>query len=201
MKSHPVRRDQHPVPVSGTSREEDRRAVDELFTRYYTSLVRFACGYVHSSAIAEELAQEAFVKLWEHRASLSHSDSIRAWLYTTVRRLALNHLKHLKVREAYDDEWMRTNVSVSVQPEHAFGGSQTDDDLKEALRQAILELPEKNRTTFTLHRYEGLTYEEIAHVLDVPVKTVESRMTRTLKNLRSQLAALLSVALVALLVG
>lgn len=177
----------------------DERAFEILFKKYYLPLTRFVWRYVNSKAIAEELVQELFAILWEKRDEwdMDTKESIRAYLYKSARNLALNQIKHLKIKDKYDSEWMEQKEN----PEIDFRDEYREERIRKAIAQAIEELPPRGKMTYKLHRYDGLTYEEIADVMDVSVKTVESQMTRTLKILRARLSYLLPFLLIALLAG
>ncbi len=86
-------------------------------------------------------------------------------------------------------------------PQIEFRDEYREQQIREAIAKAIEELPERSKMTYKLHRYDGLTYPEIADVMGVSVKTVESQMTRTLKMLRERLAWLLPFLVIALTVG
>lgn len=165
----------------------DERAFEILFKKYYLPLTRFAWRYVHSKAIAEELVQELFAILWESRKGWKNGKSIRSYLYKSIRNLCLNYLKHQKVKEKYDRQWM----DQKEHPEIEYREPYREQQIRTAIAKAIEELPSRSKMTYKLHRFDGLTYEEIADVMGVSVKTVESQMTRTLKNLRERLAWLL----------
>lgn len=177
----------------------DERAFEILFKKYYLPLTRFVWRYVNSKAIAEELIQELFTILWEKRDELDvdTKKSIRAYLYKSAKNLALNQRKHSKIKDKYASEW----VEQKENPEIYFRDEYREERIRKAIAQAIEELPPRGKMTYKLHRYDGLTYEEIADVMDVSVKTVESQMTRTLKTLRERLSYLLPFFVIALLAG
>ena len=176
----------------------DHWAFEALFREYYLPLTRFAWRYVESKAVAEELVQEIFSEIWEDRAELNITESVRSYLYKAVKHRSLNYLKHQRIQYKYDTQWMDKREKVSTieyrDPGHI-------ERIKEAIRVAIEELPPRSRMTYKLHRYDGLTYQEIADVMDISVKTVESQMTRTLQMLRERLSYLLPLLLVAVVVA
>ncbi|NBC02944.1 MAG: RNA polymerase sigma-70 factor [Bacteroidetes bacterium] len=177
----------------------DERAFEILFKKYYLPLTRFVWRYVSSKAIAEELIQELFTILWEKRDEwdMDTEKSIRSYLYKSARNLALNHIKHHEIKDKYDSEWMEQKEN----PEINFRDEYREERIRKAIAQAIEELPPRGKMTYKLHRYDGLTYQEIADVMDVSVKTVESQMTRTLKTLRERLSYLLPFLMIAILAG
>ncbi|MCG2587595.1 RNA polymerase sigma-70 factor [Rhodohalobacter sulfatireducens] len=174
-------------------RESDEVAFEILYKRYYVQLVRFSWRYSKSKAVSEELVQDFFAEIWENADLLNLTNSIRAYFYKAIRNSSLNYLKHKKVREKYDPEWMSMKKET-VMPE--IEDKFREEKIREAIKEAVESLPERSRMTYKLHRYDGLTYEEIAEVMGVSVKTVESQMTRSLKILRSQLSYLLPLLLI-----
>lgn len=175
----------------------DEESFEFLFKKYYLQLTRFAWRYVNSKAIAEELVQEIFTIIWEKRNDLDTTGSVRSYLYKSVRNLSINHLNHHEVKNRYDKQW----TSQRENPEIKFHDEIREKQIRNAIATAIEELPPRSRMTYKLHRYDGLTYEEISEVMEVSVKTVESQMTRTLKILRERLSYLLPYLLIVLLAG
>lgn len=173
--------------------ESDEVAFEILYKRYYVQLVGFSWRYSKSKAVSEELVQDFFAELWENADLLNLTNSIRAYFYKAIRNSSLNYIKHEKVREKYDPEWMSMKKET-VMPE--IEDKFREQRIREAIKKAVESLPERSRMTYKLHRYDGLTYEEIAEVMGVSVKTVESQMTRSLKILRSQLSYLLPLLLI-----
>jgi len=162
----------------------DRKAFKKLFLRFYNPLCQFCWQYTHSRHISEELVQEVFLVIWESRESLDPGQNIKSYLYQSVRNKALNHIKHKNLAEEYNREieWL---TPTPVTQQHHY---EEHSEFVEAARQAIEDLPDRARQIYTLSRKDGLTYREIAIVLDVSVKTVESQMSRALKILRKSLS-------------
>jgi RNA polymerase sigma-70 factor, ECF subfamily len=164
-------------------RSGDTMAYEVLFRTYYPRLCRFVLKMVQSESIAEEIVQEIFLRIWEQKASWAPKCPVHMYLYRAAKNASLNHLKHEKVvRDWEDDEIKKTFVS-DTNPEREL----LRNELSSAIQMAINHLPERCRITFVLHRQEGLTYSEIASVLNVSIKTVETQMGRALKALRKLL--------------
>ncbi|MFH5831275.1 RNA polymerase sigma-70 factor [Halalkalibaculum sp. DA3122] len=174
----------------------DHQAFEKLFKEYYLSLTRFAWRYVKSKAIAEEIVQDVFADLWDNREDWRIDYSIRSYLYKTVKNESLNHLKHQKIEEKYAGKWTDQKENPTIE----FDYELREEQIREAVKKAIDELPRRAKMTYKLHRHDGLTYHEIAEVMEISVKTVESQMTRTLKTLRERLSYLLPIFLTFLIV-
>lgn len=178
-------------------RDGDEYAFEMLFREYYQQLTRFCWRYVKSKAVAEEIVQDVYSDIWENREELSLVGCMRPYLYKVVRNRSLNHLKHEEVKSRYDRQWMDQKETPMIK----YRDDHREQQIREAINKAIEELPPRSKMTYKLHRHDGLTYEEIAEVMGVSVKTVESQMTRTLKILRERLAYLLPFLLTVLIVG
>jgi len=148
-----------------------------LFRKYYSPLCDFVMRIVKSRDATEDIVQEVFARLWIDRTDWFPEISVRAYLHKAVRNTALNYLKHLQVITS----WSARQPEVS-------GGDIVEEvanrELLTAIQEAIDRLPDGSRTIFLLNREEGLTYTEIADVLNISKKTVETQMGRALKALR-----------------
>lgn len=164
-------------------RSRDEAAFEQVFKQYYKSLHAYAFTLVKEEAVAEEIVQNVFYKLWERSEGLNISSTVAAYIYRAVHNEALNHLKHLKVRS-------RHQLYVSHRTESYTDSTTKKLQLKELekrLHAALNELPEGCRTVFQLSRFEELRYSEIAETLGISIKTVENQMGKALKLLRAKL--------------
>lgn len=127
---------------------------------------------------AEDVAQNAFVKLWENCGILK-PEQAKSFLYTTAIRLSLNQIKHDKVVQHFEII-SKPKSTHQESPEFLL----EENELKSRLEQAINELPEKQRTVFLMNRFDNQSYTEIAANLDLSVKAVEKRMHQALLSLR-----------------
>lgn len=161
----------------------DRKAFEEIFKSYYHELCGFCLKYVRVETTAEEIVQEIFINIWDRRAELSITVSIKAYLYTAVRNRSFNYLKLQLPKEQKKVEVDNIGIVESDTREDEM----ILDELKEQVRMAIDQLPTKCRIIFNLSRNSGLTYREIAEELDISVKTVENQIGLALKKLRERL--------------
>lgn len=168
--------------------KDDPAALDRLIFRYWGSLVGFCHGYLPDVDAAEDVAQETFVRVWEHRTEWSPSGSVASYLYSIARNIALNRQRRRNVREESSESLRRKNAArhTSSPLKHAEAG-----ELREAIDRAIETLPDRRREVFRLSRFEGLSYREIADVLDISPQTVANHMSAALADLREALAPLL----------
>ena len=160
-------------------------ALDELFRRYYTDLVRLALRFVGQPPAAEDIVQEVFVGLWDKRATLSPlQGAVGPYLRTAVRNRSLNYLRDQKRLPQGEDE-------IPDVPDSAVSGPAAaleQDELKHRIDRAVASLPDRCRTIFTMHRFGEMSHREIADHLSISTKTVENQMTRAYRFLRQWLA-------------
>ncbi|GAB3809067.1 RNA polymerase sigma-70 factor [Spirosoma humi] len=158
-------------------KEDDSKALDCLFRKYYAPLCRFAAQLSKRDDIAQEIVADVFVRLWEKRKTLNLQYHVRSYLYKATRYTAINYLHHeLKEFDELDD----TTQDETYTPLDTM----LFQELEVYLASRIDQLPEKRRIIFQLNRFEGFTYNEIADILNISVKTVENQMGQALKQLR-----------------
>lgn len=160
-------------------RDSDRRAFTALFHALYPDVLWYARQ--RAGTAADDLVQEAFVRLWERREEVDPERSVRALLYVTVRNLALNRTRNAATRRAL--EATRGRPGAAPCPDDLAAA----DQLGQRLRAWIDDLPDRQREAFELSRFCGLSHEEIARVMDLSVHTVEKHVTRALRRLRQRL--------------
>lgn len=162
----------------------DAVAFRELFDRLHEPLLRFATRFVDESA-AKDAVQEAFVRVWHRRQTINEELSLRALLYRTVRNLAFNAVR---------DENTRSRLLADEGTEHLSGQSPMNPEqefavkeMGEAVRAGIDALPERQREALVLSRFNGLSHQEIAAVMNVSARTVNNHLVRALETLRVSL--------------
>ncbi|MDX1636898.1 MAG: RNA polymerase sigma-70 factor [Balneolaceae bacterium] len=168
----------------------DEEAFEELFHTYYKPLVRFVWGYVKSEAIAEEITQDLFTKLWQESTSLTIRSSVKSYLYSAARNMSLNHLKHREIEQ----EWEKEKKALYTDQPHesTLNKKLHDKMILEEVEQVIQDLPERRRLIFVLSRHQDMTYKEIARFLDISENTVDTQIRRALATLREHFSGILS---------
>ncbi len=160
---------------------------EQLFKRYYDPLMHFAYRYVRDKQIAEDIIQDIFVYLWNKRDKLDFGINIKTYLYSAVKNRSLKYLKRKSVEIKY-----RPLEIILAKDADNPESIMINDELKEALTSAINELPDKRREIFCMNRFDHLTYTQIASILNISIKTVETQMARALKFLRIYLSHFLT---------
>jgi RNA polymerase sigma-70 factor (ECF subfamily) len=178
-----------PPPASGDDAPftlANDAAFEALFRAYHAPLCAFVNRIVLAPAVAEELVQEVFLYLWEHRATWVAHTSARQYLFTAARHAALNHVRRerLEYTVRHDD----AVIGRFAQEPAAADRALDQGEFTHAVRRAIRRLPDRCRLVYTLSREQHLSYAEIAGVLQISQKTVEVQMGRAFKLLRQYLS-------------
>jgi RNA polymerase sigma-70 factor, ECF subfamily len=168
-------------------RTGDENAFENLFRSYAGSLCGFAYSHVRSADTAQDIVQELFSWMWDHRHILEVPRNVRAYLYTATRNRSINYLRGRQRDLVFQDRLLRDDIARDASTRHGADEELEAADLGEALARAVAELTPRCREVFTLTRDRGLTYAEVAQVLGISRNTVEIHMTRALAMLRERL--------------
>lgn len=172
--------------------ESDELMFQSIYDTYYTELCLFAKRFVYSDEESEEIVQGVIVRLWTQREKILQIQSVRSYLYTSVRNHCLNYIKHQKYVDAYRDSARHELKEIESEGADEF----LNFEVKEKIEVAINDLPERCREVFEMSRFDGLKYREIADQLGITVKAVEANISRALSSLRKSLREYLLVDLI-----
>jgi RNA polymerase sigma-70 factor (ECF subfamily) len=165
-------------------RAGEASAFEEFVTAYQHRVFGVALRMLGNAAEAQDVAQEAFLRAHRGLAEFRGDARLSTWLYAIVSRLCLNRLAGTERRLArHGEETLARLPDTGPGPDQAFERG----ELEEALHRAIAELPDERRIVVVLRDVEGLAYEEIAEVLELPVGTVRSRLHRARLDLKEKL--------------
>jgi len=166
-------------------KEGNHKAFKTFFDEHQNHLYYFLLKKGVSEQVAEDLIQQAFVYIWEHRDQIDTDKSLRAYLFRIAYTRMLNVFRdHSK----FDDNAEILNVQSSDEVDDSINR----EELQTAIESAISSMPEKRRNVFQLCFIQKFTYKEAAEFLDISVKTVENHMGLALKDLRKNLKQFLS---------
>lgn len=174
----------------------DKRAFDLLVLKYQHKIVAIISRFVRDSAEVHDVAQEAFIKAYRALGNFRGDSAFYTWIYRIAVNTAKNHLVSRGRRppatdvDVDDAEFLSSADGLRDinSPEHEL----MKDQLEEVVYKAIQSLPEDLRTALTLREMEGMSYEEIAEVMDCPVGTVRSRIFRAREAVDRHIAPLMS---------
>jgi RNA polymerase sigma-70 factor (ECF subfamily) len=174
-------------------KDGDSSSFGLLLEKHRASVVHFLFRLVQEQAVAEELAQEVFLRVYRSRSSYEPTAKFTTWLFRIATHLALNSLrdrKHEKGQERLDDDSQEipgrqiSDRRPSVEQQLVFGVK------LEEVRRAVAGLPEKQRAAVLMHKYEEMEYSQIARVLGCSESAVKSLLFRAYETLRARLAHL-----------
>jgi RNA polymerase sigma-70 factor (family 1) len=158
----------------------DVTALDEVLQRYWHPLVSYAAGLLDDHDRAEDVAQEAILRLWDRRSQWAPSPKLRAFLYRITRNLALTDRAREAARERRRTAVQREPRMPVPTPLEVLEGTA----LRERIEALIDNLPPRRREVFILARYHGHSYREIAEIMDVSPQTVANHMSAALAQVR-----------------
>jgi len=160
----------------------DSRAFDLLVLKYQHKIFSLVGRYINDADEVQDVAQEAFIKAYRALPKFRGDSQFYTWLYRIAVNTAKNYLVARSRRppgsdvEASDAEYLEGGAALRdiENPENALYG----EELKAVVERAIGDLPDELRTAVTLREFDGLSYEDIAEIMDCPVGTVRSRIFR-----------------------
>lgn len=178
------------------ARHGDRSAFDLLVLKYQSRVASIIGRYVYDNQEVLDLTQEAFIKAYRAIERFRGDSAFYTWLYRIAVNTAKNYLESRGRRpqavadvadaESFDDGGRLRDIAS---PERYL----QRDQLREALDHAVRQLPEELRSAFLLREYEGLSYDDIAKILECPIGTVRSRIFRARDSIDRQLGSLLDM--------
>jgi RNA polymerase sigma-70 factor (ECF subfamily) len=173
----------------------DKASFESLMRKYYPRLLNFIYRFLGDQALAEDIAQETFIKVYQNAGRYKPQSKFSTWLYTIAKNLSLNELRKRKqiafsLNETFtdgDEEVInRIEDEAAVYPVEKL----ISEEKSEAVKKAIDELPENQRMAIILLRYENFSYEEIAKTMGASVSAVKSLLSRAKETLRVKLLKL-----------
>jgi RNA polymerase sigma-70 factor (ECF subfamily) len=168
-------------------RNNDTRAFDVVFNRYYSILCTFAADLIMRIDLAEEIVQDVFVKFWDHRNSIHVTTSLKAYLFKMVQNSCYNYIRDhatLKnIKEVSIEDITLQFELLKINDTDSVFDKLWSAEMESDLSKAIESLPDQCKEIFYLCRYEGLTYSEISKKLAISVSTVKTQMSRAMEKL------------------
>lgn len=160
----------------------ERNAFNELIRMHAQSVMNVVYRMCGDAQIAEDAAQETFIQAWLHLASYRPQASLRSWLYRIAVNAATDMLRKEKriLPTALEDLPLQ---DPQLGPEALF----FQEERTALVQKAILALPEASRMVLVMREYEGMSYQEIAEALSIPLGTVMSRLNYARKTLKDKL--------------
>ena len=163
----------------------DQRAFEDLYRLSFTRLFNFSMLYVHKKEVAVEIVNDIMMKVWNKRDGLTAIQSLETYLFVAARNHSLNYLaKYSPYHVSIEPDALQGELINLDDP----GAAMEWKELHFRLNQAIDELPDQCRTVFKLIREEGFRYKQVAEILGISPRTVETQLFRAIKKLDKVIA-------------
>ena len=153
-----------------------------FFLEQYTSLCKYIDLFMRNQELSKELAQDVFLTLWKKRNVLGSDIELKSYLFKMGKNKALD-----AIRKKTRDKTMKDGYKVEVENFQSAPDGDAEARVREAILAALEVLKPKTREIFWLHKFEGLTQQEIADHLEIPKRTVEYNVGRALMSLKDEL--------------
>lgn len=173
------------------SESGDEEAFSSLVKKYLTKVFNMVLHFTRDSQVADDLAQEIFIKAYFALPGFKHRSEFGTWLY----RIAVNHVKdYLRKKKKVKEislNYMKEPPAAEEDVIRSEERESMEEQKKQVLRRLIDELPEKSKVILTLRDIQGFSYEEITKILRISMGTVDSRLFRARRMLRQKFTTFL----------
>ncbi len=159
----------------------DEQAFREVFDRFHRKIFQFAFNFLKDNAQSEEIVQDTFLNFWLHRETLNPDQPIAPFLFTIARRVLIDTWRKAAASERFREQVrLFMDASNNATEELIF-----KNELEHVVQDVLSRLSDQQQEVFTLSRYEGLSYEEIAERMHISKNTVKYHLVNALKALRT----------------
>ena len=171
----------------------DEAGFNYLVGKYHRAMINFLYRMVHNQAVAEELAQEVFLRVYRSRESYRAEAKFTTWLYRIATNLAVNHARDTRHERSAQTVYLDAPDEESgTTPDVADGAPSVEqgmlrDERMAAIRAHVMALPERQRMAVLMHKYQGMDYREIGEVLKLSESATKSLLFRAYQTLREKL--------------
>jgi RNA polymerase sigma-70 factor (ECF subfamily) len=171
----------------------DESGFSYLVEKYHRAMIHFLFRMVHNQAVAEELAQEVFLRVYRSRESYRAEAKFTTWLYRIATNLAVNYARDTKHERAAQNVYLDVpDDETGTKPEVADDDPSVEqrmlsDERMAAIRQHVMALPDRQKTAVLMHKYQGMDYRQIGEVLKLSESATKSLLFRAYQTLREKL--------------
>ena len=168
-------------------------AFDVLLAKYRKPIMHFMFRMVHNQAVAEELAQEVFLRVYRSRETYRAEAQFSTWLYRIATNLGVNYARDTRHERSASTVYLdETDAETGATPDVAETAPSVEADLlrrerMKAIRQHVMALPERQKAAVLMHKYEGMDYKHIGEVLKLSESATKSLLFRAYQTLREKL--------------
>lgn len=171
----------------------DEASFNYLVQKYHRPMIHFLFRMVHNQAVAEELAQDVFLRVYRSRESYRAEAKFTTWLYRIATNLAVNHARDTRHERAAQNVYLDApDEETGTTPDVADDVPTVEqklvrDERMAAIRQHVMALPERQRMAVLMHKYQGMDYRQIGEVLKLSESATKSLLFRAYQTLRDRL--------------
>lgn len=166
----------------------DQNAFKVLFLRFHPKLVNFLTGFIKDEEVANDMAQDIFIKIWRNHSCLSNVKSFSSYLFMMAHNAICDYFDHSLVSKKYTIEMLLRPLETENPEEKLFA-----DELQSLIEIKIEQMPPRRGEIFKMSRIQGLSNEAIADKLNISKRTVENQITLALRELRQMLALFIAL--------
>jgi RNA polymerase sigma-70 factor (ECF subfamily) len=172
----------------------DMLAFEQLVERHQALVAGTVARMLGSNSEVEDIAQQVFIRVWKSAARYTPRAKFTTWLLKITRNLVFNELRRSKRRAhvPMQSDPEAEEIPLKDETSPAPDASLLEHELQEAIEDAITQLPDMQRMALVLRRYEQLSYDQIAEILDLSVPAVKSLLFRARSELRERLSKYLN---------
>ena len=161
---------------------------DNLFRKYHRRLLLYTLKFVESESDALDIVQNIFVAIWENGKYRQNEELVQSYLFSAAKKSCLNHLKHQKVVRNFENETLLQLREMEAVHYQSGEKSLIENENLKQINDAIDSLSDIYKEIILLSRFEGLKNSEIADQLNLPIRTVETRVFRALSALKEKIS-------------
>ncbi|HXZ29081.1 MAG TPA: sigma-70 family RNA polymerase sigma factor [Terriglobales bacterium] len=170
----------------------DDAAFDYLVAKFRRAMVSFMYRMAHNQAVAEELAQEVFLRVYRSRSTYAAEAKFTTWLYRIATNLAVNYGRDTRPERAGAQSLDQPDPETGLLPDPADGQLTAEQEMVRqerlaAIRRKVQALPERQRLAVVMHKYQELDYREIGQILKLSESATKSLLFRAYETLREEL--------------
>jgi RNA polymerase sigma-70 factor, ECF subfamily len=167
----------------------DKKAFGFLFSKYYSSLWKYARNLVKNDATAEDLVMDLFVKFWETAPKLNFTSSLSGYLFKSLHNHCINYLTrdHIKFPDLNQEVIRNLEVTIPDDKSDDLLEGITNDELFNKIEVAVAKLPEACQRIFIMSRFEDLSHDEISNRLNISKNTIKVQICRALHKIHHEM--------------
>lgn len=167
-------------------RAGDKKAFDIIYDRLFQPLCGYGDKICADNSLVEDVAQDLFISLWTRKAHLGATDSIKFYLFRSLRRMLIRRIQQEEKRSNTYSSTSRTNFQLELSAKVLSSTiSEEEEERKKILARALHKLTDRQREAIYLKFYNNLSFQEVAEVMEIEVRSVYNLIGRTINMLRA----------------